>query len=120
MKIYKWLAKAVFWIHLTWIATVVVGSVLQIVFKWYVTTNLIIVGATVVSILLLPRCPLTKLENFLIAQYNPSQCYHRSFIRHYLNEYLSINCSSKIIIMVLCAVAAISATISIWLLIFIN
>ena len=90
MNTYQKLAKAVFWLHMIWITTLLGGIPISYFLPWFILVQMVVVTTTAVSQILWLGCPLVALENALRAKCDPAQTYSGSFICHYLKKRFGI------------------------------
>jgi len=105
--VYKILADIIMMIHFAWILFMIVGFIFTLggfIWKRYFdrwifrTVHLLGILFVVILAILGEYCPLTILENNLVAKYDPSLTYPGSFIAHNIEKLVYPEVSPVIII----------------------
>lgn len=85
-------AELVFWLHIVWIVVLSTGFVICWTRRYAKMRPFVFVGIGITWLgqIFFGGCPLTKLELFLLAKYDPRTVFRGSFIVHYIYAHFGI------------------------------
>ena len=94
---WKLLTNAVLIVHSAWILAVIFGPLICWFFPKFRIFHITMIFITVLIMLSGYLCPLTYLENWLKVHYDPALTYQGGFIINYLERFVYMDVSPKII-----------------------